>query len=293
MTTGLEAVLSKRAQWVLQHPLEFALRTWRQFRVNGGLLLASAVAYHTLLSLIPILALVVIGLSHWFDPELVEAAIRQFMQLVAPTQIDPVLQQLQYFRASTGVIGLFGLASLIFFSATAFATLGRALAVIFRVDGDGDSRKPWISLLLPYGFVLFIGLAVLSVSLLLAALELAQATWLGAWLPSAGVISTLAGFAGEVVLFALVYRVLTPTRVPLRHALVGAVTAALLWEAMRYLLVWYFSNLSSVNVIYGAFATALVIVLSLEVAVTILLFGAQVIREYGLLDPDQNLRSTQ
>jgi len=70
----------------------------------------------------------------------------------------------------------------------------------------------------------------------------------------------------------------------LRHALVGAVTAALLWEVMRYMLVWYFSSLSTVNLIYGAFATALVIVLSLEVAVTILLFGAQVIREYGLLD---------
>lgn len=284
MAARPEGLLSKRAQWVLQHPLEFGLRSWRQFRLNGGLLLASAVAYHTLLSLIPILALVVIGLSHWFDPALVETAIRQFMQLVAPTQIDPVLQQLQYFRARSGVIGLVGFTTLIFFSATAFATLGRALAVIFRVDDGARSRKPWISLLLPYGFVLFVGLAVLAVSLLLAALDLAKATWLSAWLPSAGVMSTLAGFAGEVVLFALVYRVLTPVKVRLRHALVGATTAALLWEVMRYVLVWYFSNLSTVNLIYGAFATALVIVLSLEVAVTILLFGAQVIREYGLLD---------
>lgn len=277
-------LLSKRAQWVLQHPLVFGLRVWRQFRLNGGLLLASAVAYHTLLSLIPILALIVIGLSHWFDPATVETAIRQFMQLVAPTQIDPVLSQLQNFRARTGVIGLVGFASMIFFSATAFGTLGRALAVIFRVDGGAGSRKPWISMLLPYAFVLFIGLAVLAVSLLLTTLELAKTTWLGGWLPSASVISALAGFAGEVVLFVLVYRVLTPVRVPLRHALVGAVTAALLWEVMRYLLVGYFANLSSVNLIYGAFATALVIVLSLEVAVTILLFGAQVIREYGLLD---------
>jgi len=274
MATRPEKFLSKRAQWVLQHPLEFGLRTWRQFRVNGGLLLASAVAYHTLLSLIPILALIVIGLSHWFDPALVEAAIRQFMQLVAPTQIDPVLLQLEYFRARSGVIGLLGFATLIFFSSVAFSTLGRALAVIFRIDGGVDSRKTWVSLLLPYGFVLFIGLAVLLVSLLFTSLELANKTWFGA----------LAGFTGEVVLFALVYRVLTPVMVPLRHALVGAVTAAILWEAMRYLLVWYFANLSAVNLIYGAFATALVIVLSLEVAVTILLFGAQVIREYGLLD---------
>jgi len=284
MATGPEGLLSKRARWVLQHPLEFGLRAWQQFRLNGGLLLASAVAYHTLLSLIPILALIVIGLSHWFDPSTVETAIRQFMQLVAPTQIDPVLKQLHNFRARTGVIGIIGFATMIFFSATAFATLGRALAVIFRVDDGAGSRKPWISMLLPYGFVLFIGLAVLGVSLLLVALDLAKATWLGAWLPSTSAMSVLAGFAGEVVLFVLVYWVLTPVKVRLRHALVGAVTAALLWEVMRYMLVWYFSSLSTVNLIYGAFATALVIVLSLEVAVTILLFGAQVIREYGLLD---------
>ena len=36
----------------------------------------------------------------------------------------------------------------------------------------------------------------------------------------------------------------------------------------------------------STFATVLVIVLSLEVAITILLTGAQVIREYGLLEGD-------
>jgi uncharacterized BrkB/YihY/UPF0761 family membrane protein len=66
----------------------------------------------------------------------------------------------------------------------------------------------------------------------------------------------------------------------LRHALLGGVTATVLWEISRHLLVWYFSTLSLVNVIYGTFATAIIILLSLEVAAIILLFGAQVISEY-------------
>jgi uncharacterized BrkB/YihY/UPF0761 family membrane protein len=45
-------------------------------------------------------------------------------------------------------------------------------------------------------------------------------------------------------------------------------------------LVWYFSSLSLVNVIYGTFATAIIILISLEAAATILLLGAQVIAEY-------------
>jgi uncharacterized BrkB/YihY/UPF0761 family membrane protein len=53
-----------------------------------------------------------------------------------------------------------------------------------------------------------------------------------------------------------------------------------LWEITRHILVWYFSTLSLVNIIYGAFATAIILLVSLEAAALILLFGAQVIAEY-------------
>ena len=64
------------------------------------------------------------------------------------------------------------------------------------------------------------------------------------------------------------------------HALIGGVTAALLWEITRHALVWYFATLSQVSVVYGSLTTAIVVLLSLEIAATLLLFGAQVISEY-------------
>ena len=45
-------------------------------------------------------------------------------------------------------------------------------------------------------------------------------------------------------------------------------------------LVWYFGTLSQVNVVYGSLATCIVVLLSLEIAATVLLPGAQVIAEY-------------
>ena len=57
-------------------------------------------------------------------------------------------------------------------------------------------------------------------------------------------------------------------------------TAAVLWEITRHVLVWYFATLSQVNVVYGSLTTAIVVLLSLEIAATLLLFGAQVISEY-------------
>jgi uncharacterized BrkB/YihY/UPF0761 family membrane protein len=69
-------------------------------------------------------------------------------------------------------------------------------------------------------------------------------------------------------------------RLSWRHALIGAVTAALLWELSRHVLLWYFNTLSQISTVYGSLTTAIAVLLSLEVAATLLLLGAQVIAEY-------------
>jgi len=68
-----------------------------------------------------------------------------------------------------------------------------------------------------------------------------------------------------------------------RHALVGGTTAAVLWEITRHVLLWYFNTLSRVSEVYGSLTTAIVVLLSLELAATLLLLGAQVIAEYERL----------
>jgi YihY family inner membrane protein len=83
-----------------------------------------------------------------------------------------------------------------------------------------------------------------------------------------------------ILMLTSFYLVMPVGRISYRHALSGAVTAAVLWEIIRRLLVWYYSRLSLVNVIYGSLATTVVALLSIEVAVIILLLGAQVISEF-------------
>ena len=57
----------------------------------------------------------------------------------------------------------------------------------------------------------------------------------------------------------------------------------------RHFLVWYFSTLSLVNLVYGTFATVIIILLSFEAAAIILLMGAQVIAEYERLGSSQGI----
>jgi membrane protein len=60
----------------------------------------------------------------------------------------------------------------------------------------------------------------------------------------------------------------------------------LLWEIIRQAMAWYFGTLSQVSVVYGSLTTAIVVLLSMEVAATLLLLGAQVIAEYERIEID-------
>jgi uncharacterized BrkB/YihY/UPF0761 family membrane protein len=57
------------------------------------------------------------------------------------------------------------------------------------------------------------------------------------------------------------------------------VTAAVLWEITRRILIWYYSMATMVNVIYGSIAITVVALIGIEIVAIILLLGAQVIAE--------------
>ena len=63
------------------------------------------------------------------------------------------------------------------------------------------------------------------------------------------------------MLLTAFYMVLPARRVQFRLALMGGITATLLWELMRRVLVWYFANLSMVNVVYGSLGTVIVLLM--------------------------------
>ena len=70
----------------------------------------------------------------------------------------------------------------------------------------------------------------------------------------------------------------------LHHALIGGATAGVLWEIIRHGLKWYFATISKVEVLYGSLTTAIVVLLSLEIAAALLLLGAHVIAEYERIE---------
>ena len=268
------------------HPGAFALQVIKAFRANQGLLLAGAVAYYTLLSIVPLLILVVIALSHVIDQAVLLETLRRALEWVVPGQSKAVVQELAAFLAHRDVLGWVLLGTMLVFSSLAFTVLENAMSVIFLHRVVVRRRHFIVSALLPLGYVVFIGIGLFVGTVVLAiasavgeenVVVLGHDWSLG---PTSRLALSIGGVAAEIVFLSSLYYFMPVGRLPVRHALIGGTTAALLWEIIRHGLMWYFGTLSQVNVVYGSLTTAIVALLSLEIAATLLLLGAQVIAEY-------------
>jgi YihY family inner membrane protein len=264
----------------------FALRVLKAFRANQGLLLAGGVAYYTLLSLVPLLILMLIVLSHLLDEARLLASLSQYLQFIVPGQSDAIVGELRAFLRHRGEVSGALLILMLFFSALAFTVLENAMSVIFFHRVAVRRRRFIVSALMPYCFILFLGLGLLVVTVVagkLAVLATRDVMLFG--VPRSldelsSYLLYLLGVAGEILILTAIYLVMPVGRLSLRHALIGGASAGLLWEITRHALVWYYATISQVRVVYGSFATAIAVLLSVEIAAIVLLLGAQVIAEF-------------
>src|SRR6202162_652381 len=113
----------ERSTYILKNPGGFALGVLKAFRQNQGLLLAGAVAYYTLLSLIPRLILMLSALSHVIEPWRLLAPMTEYLEFIVPGQSGAVVGELRAFLEHGQTIGVVLLVTMVFFSALAFTVL--------------------------------------------------------------------------------------------------------------------------------------------------------------------------
>jgi membrane protein len=271
---------------ILRHPGRFALQVLGAFTRNQGLLLSGAVAYYMLLSIIPLFLLLLVGLSKVLPEDQLMATVEGDLALIFPAAAGTVGEHLKSFLANRHLIGWVGLLVLVFFSTMTFTVLENAMSVIFFQRVAIHRRHFLVSALIPFLFIALIGAGLLLITLIggvLQTLDDEQVHLFGYEWALHGLSRTslyLLGVAGQVLLLTALYQVMPKGRSAVSHAMIGGLVAAVLWEVSRHLLVWYFKSLSLVNLIYGSLASAVMVLLSFEVAALILLLGAQVIAEY-------------
>lgn len=279
-------IFNYRITYLLTHPGSFAIQTLKSFGANNGLLLAGAVAYYALLSIVPLLILIVVALSNIIDRAELMTTLGHYLEWLVPSQSKALIGELSNFLENRASLGWMLLGTMLFFSSLAFTVLDKAMAVIFSHRLAIRKRHFLVSALISYCAIVALGFGLLLVTLASSVLQslgeesirLLGHQWnLGGL---SGLLLYCLGLGAEILMLTSIYWIAPVGRVPLRHALIGGVAAALLWELTRHVLVWYFTTLSQANVVYGSLTTSIVVLLSLEMAATLLLLGAQVISEY-------------
>ena len=284
-----------RLRYVARHPAAFAWRVLRAFRANQALLLAGAIAYYTLLSIVPLLTLILIALSAIIDQQALLDTLRRYLALLIPGQSAAVVSQLSLFLDHPKVIGWVLVLTMVFFSSLAFTVLENSMSVIFLHRVVSRRRHFLVSAIIPYCYIVCLGCGLLLITMasgLIEAMGTHSIDFLGrSWSlhGMSGGLLYLLGVGGEVFVLTSIYLVMPVGTPSWRHALIGGITATVFWEITRRILVWYFGTLSQISVVYGSLTTAIVALASLEFAATLLLFGAQVIAEYERIgSPGEN-----
>lgn len=263
-------------------------RVFKAFHRNQGLLLSGAVAYYSLLSIVPTLAIFLIILSKIMPEEQLLPVMNNYLEMIVPGQSIILTKEILNFLPHWKLLSTIGVVVLIIFSAMAFTVLEKAISVIFYHRFEIHRRHFLVSAIIPFTYMAFLATGLLILTFINSAMQSSkyEEMELMGYQMSMGQIFEPVFYGlsviGMVLLFTSIYLVMPVGKIIFRHAFTGGLVAAMLWEVTRHILVWYYAKISFVNVIYGSFATTIFALISMEIASIIVLLGAQVIATYEL-----------
>ena len=157
--------------WIPGRLFNLLVRVLRGFKRNQGLLLSGAVAYYTLLSVVPMSILALIGLSHFIPEEQLFHTLSIYLEMIIPGYAATLTEQVRVFLVHRNVVGIIGLLVMLFFSSIAFTVLEKAMSVIFFHRVRIKRRHFLISAIIPYVYILALGMGILLVSFITGAIE--------------------------------------------------------------------------------------------------------------------------
>lgn len=263
----------------LRGALHLGWRAFMRFQDHHGPDRAAAVAYYTLLSLVPLLIfLISLGMAVLgsFD-----AAFEGSMLLVrgAVVHLDRAsIDALRSFVENANRFQWPGLVLLAWTSRRIFASLFSALELVFGVPGRSFAKHNLVAL----SMVLLAGMALLltlAMSLLAATSEglIMRFQAAGEFQGLHFLVRMVLPWAITFTFFFVVYRFVPRRVADSGHAAVGAVLATVLWEAAKEAFAFYIRNVARYAGIYGTLTGILVLSLWLEISVSIILYCGEVV----------------
>lgn len=256
---------------------------------DNVLRLSAGLAYYAIFALSPLLVIVLSLAGIAFGEDAVRGQLddqlRGLMGSKAAASVQEMVAGAMQPKKSLIATGI-GIFMLIFAATSLFAEMQHSLNVIWGTEKQSDRSSSmlrdgiisWLrGRLLSLGMVLVI-LFLLLVSLIFTGVFSFLASHLTAVsnlpVPLWGWLGFAVSLVCEVVLFALLFKVLPDIKSPWRHIWWGAGTTALLFEAGKWALGWYLGS-PAVSTSYGAAGSIVLLLLWIYYTSIIILTGAE------------------
>jgi membrane protein len=238
---------------------------------------AMSLAYTTLLSLVPLMVFsfsILKGLGARSDLKFILQEFFRPMGSAADQLTESVLQFVSNMRGD--VLGAIGLAFLTYTVISTIQKVEASFNFVWQVHRPRSLARRFTE----YLSVMIVGPILLAVALeLLATAERSPvAQWLDSvahlgWILSA--LGQLVPYAIVTVVFAFMYAFIPNTRVDIRAALIGGVTAGVIWALVGKAFTTVIAYSSQMMAIYTGFAIVLTTLIWVYLSWLILLIGAQ------------------
>jgi membrane protein len=245
----------------------FFILTVRQGYEDSIFLTASALAFVTILSLVPLLAALSFVGTRVFS-QYPEKSLEVFIQ-VLPYSEKTLTDKLREFLDQAETMHGIGLAALFGTTLFAFATIEATFNKIWNVS----RRRPLRYRLLTFFLLLFWGPLLIGVTF--SSLILLRQTPAMRELVRGSVLLHLTPFLATVVGLTLLYWLVPSTGVRFRNALAGGLFGAILLEVLRQSFGYYVEFFRGVSTVYGSSAFVLLFMISIEITWSIVLLGSE------------------
>ena len=255
--------------------LNFCLTLLRQFHQDRCLGVAASLSYTTLLSLVPLLAVMFSVLAAFPVFDTVVEKLQDFIfRNFVPASGEMIQSYFEGFTEQARRLTGPGIFFLVVVALMLMHSIDEAINDIWRVR----TQRSWPAKFVVYWAVLTLGPLLLAVSIAVTS-----------FLVSLPVVSNINGaiegvrswtwslmpFLSTLVALALLYVLVPNRRIRLRHGLGGAVVAALLFELAKHGFTLYVSNVQTYATIYGALAVIPLFLVWIYVSWAVVLLGAE------------------
>jgi len=241
---------------------------WRHFQEDRCFAEAASLSYTSLLSLVPLLA-VVFGIASAFP--VFDQWSEQLKDLVYANMVPDAGSQLaetfEQFLTSVNKLTLTGTAFLIATALMLMMRIEKSFNVIWRVPRP----RPLLNKITMYWAVLTLGPLVLGGATALSAQPLLD--FVGDGVSESDFLRDVGVFALTWLAFGLMFVLVPNCRVPFSYAALGALVSTVLFTIAKIAFVGYVSR-ASYSVIYGALASVPIFLFWLYIVWTVILLGA-------------------